>query len=172
MRLIPPTLPLAGALAMFAALAGCTQDSNPGGPGVSSNPKTTTSSTSTAKSDGSSRETMTENTAPNIDKANTFTLHAPKMETTLDAGKKRDVDISISRGSDFKQSVKLEFKTPAGVMVTPTMATIPAGQDKVTVSLEATKDAAAGKNQVEVMAVPETGKSVSLEMPVEVKHAS
>jgi len=55
---------------------------------------------------------------------------------------------------------------------TPTMATIPAGQDKVTVSLEAAKDAPAGKSQVEVMAVPETGKSVSLEMPVEVKHAS
>ena len=125
MRMIPPTLPLAGALAMFAALAGCTQESNPGGPGVSSNPKTTTSSTSTVKSDGYSRETMKEQTAPNVvDKANTFTLHAPKMETTLDTGKKRDVDISISRGSEFKQSVKLEFKAPSGVMVTPTMATM------------------------------------------------
>ena len=173
MRLIAPTLPLAGALAMFAALAGCTQESNPGGPGVSSNPKTTTSSASTVKSDGTARETMSERTEPNVvDKANTFTLHAPKMETTLDTGKKRDVDISISRGSEFKQSVKLEFKAPSGVMVTPTMATIPAGQDKVTVSLEATKEAPAGKNQVQVMAVPETGKSVSLEMPVEVKHAS
>ncbi len=173
MRLIPPTLPLAGALAMFAALAGCTQESNPGGPGVTNAPKTTTSANSTVKSDGTTRETVTEHSKPNVvDKSNTFTLHAPRMETTLDTGKKRDVDISISRGSDFKQSVKIEFKAPSGVTVTPAMATIPAGQDKVTVSLEATKEAPAGKTQVQVMAVPETGKSVSLDMPVEVKHAS
>jgi uncharacterized membrane protein len=106
------------------------------------------------------------------DKANTFTLHAPKMETTLDSGKKKDIDISISRGSDFKQSVKLEFKAPAGVTVTPAMATIPAGQDKVTVTLEATNGAPVGKAQVQVMAIPESGQSVSLDVPVEVKHAT
>jgi uncharacterized membrane protein len=162
---------LAGAFAMFAAVAGCSQESNPGGPGVSSAPRTNTSST--VKSDGNTTtrdETTTETRV--VDKANTFTLEVPRMSTTLDTGKKRDVDISISRGKEFKQSVKLEFKAPAGVTVTPNMATIPAGQDKVTVTLEATKDASAGKNQVGVMAVPETGKSVSLDMPVEVKHAT
>jgi len=94
------------------------------------------------------------------------------MATTLDTGKKRDVDLSISRGSDFKQSVKLEFKAPAGVTVTPAMATIPAGQNKITVTLEATKNATAGKTHVEVTAVPESGESVSLEIPVEVKQST
>jgi uncharacterized membrane protein len=173
MKLIPPTLPLAGALAMFATLAGCTQESTPGGPGVASAPKSTTSVQRTEQSDGTMREQVKTDIKPDVvDKANTFTLHAPKMETTLDTGKKQDVDISISRGSDFKQSVKIEFKTPNGVMVTPAMATIPAGHDKVTITLEATKDAPAGKSQVQVMAVPETGKAVSLEIPVDVKHAS
>jgi uncharacterized membrane protein len=164
-------MPFASAIVMFAALAGCNQESNPGGPGVSSAPRTTTSST--AKTDGNTatrEETTTDTTG--VDKANTFTLEVPRMSTTLDSGKKRDVDISISRGKEFKQSVTLEFKAPSGVTVTPTMATIPAGQDKVTVTLEASKDATAGKNQVHVMAVPETGKSVSLEMPVEVKHTT
>jgi uncharacterized membrane protein len=164
-------MPFAGGLALCAALAGCNQESTPGGPGASNAPRTTTTS-STARTDGSAtrQDTTTETTG--VDKANTFTLEVPKMATTLDTGKKRDVDISISRGKEFKQSVKLEFKAPGGVMVTPAMATIPAGQDKVTVTLEASKDATAGKGQVQVMAVPETGKSVSLDMPVEVKHES
>jgi uncharacterized membrane protein len=171
MKRIHPTLALAGSFAMFAALAGCTQESNPGGPGAASKPQTTT--TTSKDTSGTTRQEVVTTQKPVVtDKASTFTLHAPKMETTLDAGKKRDIDISISRGSDFKQSVKLEFKTPAGVTVTPAMATIPAGQDKVTVTLEATSGAPVGKNQVQVMAVPETGQSVSLDIPVEIKHAS
>jgi len=173
-------MPCAGALAMFALLAGCTQESNPGGPGVSNAPArtTTTATSSTVKTDqnGTAREevaTTQETRKPIVsDKANTFTLHAPKMSTTLDTGKKREMDISISRGKEFTQSVKLEFKAPAGVTVTPAMATIPSGQDKVTVTVEATKDAPAGKTQVEVMAIPENGKSVSLEIPMEVKHST
>jgi uncharacterized membrane protein len=180
MKLISPTLSLAGAVAMFATLAGCTQESNPGGPGVSNAPRatssTTTSSTVKANGTGTTREEVAQSREVQkpvvTDKANTFTLHAPKMETTLDSGKKKDIDISISRGSDFKQSVKLEFKAPAGVTVTPAMATIPAGQDKVTVTLEATKGAPVGKAQVQVMAIPESGQSVSLDVPVEVKHAT
>jgi uncharacterized membrane protein len=173
-------MPYAGALAMFVALAGCTQESNPGGPGVSNAPArtTSTSTSSTVKTDqnGTTREevaTTRETHKPIVeDKANTFTLHAPRMSTTLDAGKKREMDISISRGKEFTQSVKLEFKTPDGVTVTPAMATIPSGQDKVTITVEATKDAPAGKTQVQVMAIPETGKSVSLEIPMELKRAT
>jgi len=164
---------------MFAALAGCTQESNPGGPGVSSGPRatsTTTSSTARTNENGTTREEVVQNREVQkpvvTDKANTFTLHAPKMETTLDSGKKKDIDVSISRGREFKQSVKLEFKAPAGVTVTPAMATIPAGQDKITVTLEATKGAPAGKSRVEVRAIPETGESVSLEIPVEIKQAT
>ena len=164
-------MPFAGALALFAAMAGCTQESNPGGPGVSNAPRTTTSSSVKTSGNTTTQDRAVTQTTE-VDKANTFTLHAPKMDTTIDSGKKRDIDISISRGKEFKQSVKLEFKAPAGVTVTPAMATIPAGQDKVTVTVEATNAAPAGKGQVQVMAVPQTGKSVALEIPVEVKHAS
>jgi uncharacterized membrane protein len=173
MKLMPSTLPLAGALAMFAAVAGCTQESNPGGPGVTKAPQPTTQPP--AKTDGTAKQeqqVVTTQKPVVTDKANTFRLHTPLMETTLDSGKKRDIDISISRGTDFKQSVKLEFKPPTGVTVTPAMATIPAGQDKITVTLEATKAAPPGKGHVQVTAIPETGQSVSLEIPVEVKAAS
>ncbi|HXY32828.1 MAG TPA: hypothetical protein VEI07_01290 [Planctomycetaceae bacterium] len=171
MKLISATLPLAGTLAMFVTLVGCTQESNPGGPGASAVNKTKETSRTDSKGN-TTEEVVTTNKPVVTDKANTFTLHAPMMATTLDTGKKRDVDLSIRRGSDFKQSVKLEFKAPAGVTVTPAMATIPAGQDKITVTLEASKDAAAGKGRVEVTAVPESGQSVSLEIPVEVRQST
>jgi uncharacterized membrane protein len=170
------TLPLAGALTTLALLAGCTQESNPGGPGVSGAPKTTSTTSETVKTNGNgtTRQEVAQTREVQkpvvTDKANTFTLHAPRMETTLNAGKKKEIDISISRGSEFKQSVKLEFKAPPGVTVTPAMATIPAGQDKLTVTVEATKGAPAGKTQVQVMAIPESGKSVSLDIPVDVEH--
>ena len=104
------------------------------------------------------------------DKNNTFTLEVPKMTTTVNKGKKEDVTISISRGSAFKESVKIQFHAPKGVMVTPAEPVIPAGQNKVTVSIEATGDAPAGKSNIEVTAVPESGRSVSLEMPFQVKQ--
>ncbi len=85
-------------------------------------------------------------------------------------GKKENVTISISRGSAFKESVKLQFHAPKGVTVTPAEPVIQAGQNKVTVTIQAASDAPEGKNNIEVKAVPESGKSVSLEMPVQVKQ--
>jgi uncharacterized membrane protein len=161
---------LASAAALFGmvvAFAGCSQESTPGGPGASSQTRTTTSTTTTPST---SKSITTTANKPVADINNTFTLKVPEMTTTVNQGKKEDVTISISRGSEFKQSVKIQFRAPKGVTVTPSEAVIPAGQDKVTVSIQATNDAAAGKSNIEVKAIPESGKSVALEMPVQVKH--
>ena len=99
------------------------------------------------------------------DKNNTFTLEVPKMTTSVNRGKKEDVTISISRGSEFKESVKLQFHAPKGVTVTPAEPVIQAGQNKVTITIQAAGDAPAGKANIDVTAVPQTGKSVSLQMP-------
>ncbi len=104
------------------------------------------------------------------DKNNTFTLEVPKMTTSVNRGKKEDVTISISRGTEFKESVKLQFHAPKGVTVTPAEPVIQAGQNKVTITIQAAGDAPAGKTNMDVTAVPQTGKTVSLQMPLEVKH--
>jgi hypothetical protein len=153
---------------MVAAVAGCSQESSPGGPGAS-NQSRTTSSTSTTPSNATST-TTTANKPVITDKNNTFNLKVPEMTTTVNRGKKTDVTISIGRGSAFKESVKIQFHAPKGITVTPAEPVIQAGQDKVTVSIQATSDAAAGKANIEVIAVPESGRSVSLEMPVHVKQ--
>jgi hypothetical protein len=169
---------LASSVALFGmavAFAGCSQESTPGGPGASSQPRMTTTTTTTKPSTStpatsSTSVTTTANKPVIIDKNNTFTLKVPEMTTSVNHGKKEDVTISISRGSEFKQSVKLQFRAPKGVTVTPSSAMIPAGQDKVTVSIQATNDAAVGKGNVGVTAVPESGRSVELEMPIQVKN--
>jgi len=161
---------LASAAALFGmvvAFAGCSQESTPGGPGASNATKMNTSTTTTPTS--STSVTTTANKPVVTDKENTFTLKVPEMATTVRPGKTEELTISISRGSAFKESVKIHFRAPKGVTMTPAEPVIPAGQDKVSVTVQSTKDAPVGKTHVEVTAIPESGRSVSLEMPIEVK---
>lgn len=163
---------LVSAAALFGmvfTVAGCSQESSPGGPGASNQAKTT--STESVTPSNSTSTTTTAHKPVVTDKNNTFTLEVPKMTTSVNRGKKEDVTISISRGSAFKESVKLQFHTPIGVTVTPAEPVIQAGQSKVTVTIQAASDAPEGKNNIDVTAVPESGRSVSLEMPVQVKKA-
>ncbi|HEX4073193.1 MAG TPA: hypothetical protein VHX68_18575 [Planctomycetaceae bacterium] len=155
---------------MVVGVAGCTQQSAPGGPGVSTQSKTTTSSSTSPASSAMSTTTTTAHKPVVTDKNNTFTLEVPKMTTSVNRGKKEDVTISISRGTEFKESVKLHIHAPKGVTVTPAEPVIQAGQNKVTITIQAAGDAPAGKANMDVTAVPQTGKSVSLQMPLEVKH--
>ena len=145
---------------LTAGFAGCTQESTPGGPGV----------TKTTPATPDSRNAVGERPAV-TNKSNTFTLAVPSMNTDVDRGKKEDVTISINRGKEFTQTVKLQFHAPKGLMVQPAEPVIQPGKDKVTVSVQATKDAPAGKSEIEVIAVPESGTTVSLQMPVRVKEA-
>jgi hypothetical protein len=161
-------LSAAALFGMAVAVAGCNQESTPGGPGVSNQSK---ASTTTSTTPPESTSTTTTAQKPVVtDKNNTFTLEVPRMTTNVNRGKKEDVTISISRGSEFKESVKLQFHTPKGVTITPAEPVIPAGQSKVTVSIQADASAPAGKTDIGVTAIPESGKSVSLQMPVEIKQ--
>jgi hypothetical protein len=144
--------------ALVAALAGCSQESVPGGPGASN----TTTKTNPV--------TGAQRTVP-VDKRDTFTLKVPNMSTSVTQGRREDVTITISRGNEFKEDVKLRFTTPKGITVTPAEPVIESGKDKVTVSVEAAKDAQLGKTTVDVLATPTTGKQVSMQFPVEIKKS-
>jgi len=151
-------------------VAGCSQESSPGGPGAATQSHSSTSTSTSPSGSAASTTTTTANKPMVTDKNNTFTLEVPKMTTSVNRGKKEDVTISISRGSEFKESVKLQIHAPKGVTVTPAEPVIQAGQDKVTITIQADGDTPAGKANIDVTAVPQTGKSVSLQMPLEVKH--
>ena len=166
-------LSAAALFGMVVAVAGCSQESTPGGPGVSNQSSTTSSTSNTATMPANSTSTTTTANKPVItDKNNTFTLEVPKMTTSVKQGQKEDVTLSISRGSEFKENVKLEIHAPQGITVTPAEPMIQAGQSKVTVTLRAAGNAPVEKTNIQVTAVPESGKSVSLQVPVGLKRAN
>jgi uncharacterized membrane protein len=102
------------------------------------------------------------------DKTETFTLSVPSTKTDVKQGEQDEVTISIDRGSNFNESVKLEFKAPEGVVVKPPMAEIPPTENNAKVTIEATPEAPVGDQSVEVTAIPETGKSVSARIPIQI----
>jgi uncharacterized membrane protein len=146
-------------LAGLLALAGCAKESEPGGPGA---PPRVTGDRSGNGDRTADRRTNGRN------EENTFKLQVPRTATDLKQGGRKDVDISIDRGEDFAQAVKLQFKAPRGLRVNPDNATIAGDTKKVKVTIEAEKDAPVGETNIEVIGVPESGKSVSVMMPVEV----
>jgi hypothetical protein len=153
---------MAASVAMLAFVSGCTEQSSPGGPGVQRQPVVQPESRSTTTTANKPVEDVV------VNKHQTFRLNLPKSET-FDRGKKEDITISISRGKDFDQSVKLQFKVPSGVTVTPAEPVIEAGQDKVKVTVEASNDATRQKTTMNVSAIPQTGEMVTMPMDVEIK---
>lgn len=135
------------------AFAGCTNESPPGGPGAVKKP--------TPNGD-------TATTAANPDQ--TFTLKVPATEMNIDQGKEEEMVLTIDRGKDFKQGVKLTFSAPAGVTLTPATGEIPASSTELKVMVAAASTAAVGKGKITVTATPDTGKAVVSEVPVEVKE--
>src|SRR6266446_6343578 len=56
---------------------------------------------------------------------NTFKISLPTFETGLKQGERKTVKISIVRGKNFDQDVKLDFgKLPTGVTATPALPAI------------------------------------------------
>ena len=149
-----------GLLIGAIALVGCTRESPKGGaPGDKKVTTTTTrdgATTTTTKkqTDASDRE---------------FSVKVPSGATNVTQGKQKEVTISLSRGSNFKEPVKVKIEAPAGIKVVPAETTIPADDNKAKVVVEAAPDATVGRHTVTVTGIPETGNSTSVDMDIDVK---
>ena len=130
-------------LAVLMGLAGCTRESNPGGPGV-----------------GNGRDN---------DKT-TFTLSVPRTATGITQGKSEAIKVSLNRGEAFKESVELTFKPPLGLKVVPESVTIRSGESDTTVNVQAAEDAQPDKAKIQITAKPAVGKSTSEAIEVEVEE--
>jgi uncharacterized membrane protein len=143
---------------------GCETKSTPGGPGAASGSKTRSTAT-THPSGEVSRTTRTEESKHSDD---TFTLKGPLTATTLKQGEKKEIDVSISRGKEFKQDVKLKYTAPEGLKVTGPPEIKPS-ENAAKVMVEVTKGAALGDHEIEITGTPETGKPTTLMVKVTVK---
>jgi len=155
---------LGGLLVTVLGLTGCTKESKPGGPGATGKTPDITPVERSYKAPDTSR---TEQDTL-VSKENTFTLLVPGTEKDLDRGERKEVKISIDRGDAFNQAVRLQFKAPEGLTVTPAEAVIKSGEKETNVTIEAVPDAPTGEVTIEVTGIPETGKSVSMQMQIEV----
>jgi len=132
-----------------AALLGCQTKTGPGGPGATKPPTGTTST-------------------DRVDTKETFKLAVPSIKTDVKQGEQDEVTVSIDRGKDFNESVRLEFKAPQGVVVKPQSVEIPPTESNAKITVEASPDAPVGDTNVEVTAVPESGKPVSARIPIQI----
>jgi uncharacterized membrane protein len=104
-------------------------------------------------------------------KDNTFTVTPPSGTTDIKQGHTKEISISVNRGKDFKQNVKLSLSTDAtGVTIKPDTAELKASDTATTLkfTIDAAKDAAMGQHTLTVKATPETGQSTESSFKINV----
>jgi uncharacterized membrane protein len=103
--------------------------------------------------------------------ADKFTISAPSGTTDIKQGTTKEITISINRGKDFKQNVKLTVSTDAqGLTVKPDTTEIMSSDTSTskTFTLQAAKDAALGEHKITVKGTPTTGTSTEQSFNVKI----
>lgn len=98
----------------------------------------------------------------------TFTLKVPATATDIAQGGQHEIKISIDRGSNFNETVKLDFEAPSGITVDPASTELAPGEKEVRVTVRVADTAPLGKTSIEVIGMPETGKATSVSIPIDV----
>jgi hypothetical protein len=124
-------------------LIGCETKSPPGGPGA----------------DNSSRVGTPDNA---------FTISVDSI--SVKQGESKTVTVSINRGKNFNQDVKLDVSpAPSGVTIKFDNTTIHASAEEVHMTVAASKDAALGEHTIKITATPEqSGAATAADVKVEV----
>jgi uncharacterized membrane protein len=106
-------------------------------------------------------------------RADEFTIRGPASTVSIPEGGTEVFSVSLDRGKDFKDTVKLQFDAPSGVEVAPKEATITAAQKhNVEVRVVVGKNVARGGHVIHVTGQPEHGKSTTLDIKLMVTEPS
>lgn len=100
-----------------------------------------------------------------------FKVKAPALPTVLKQGDRETVTVTLDRGPDFKQNVKMEAQSSKGLKVSLANTTIN-NKDKadVAVTVEADSAAPIGDHVVKIIATPDTGVATSVDFKVKVQE--
>jgi uncharacterized membrane protein len=110
-------------------------------------------------------------TGGNAGTSDSFKLKAPAMATNLKQGDRETVTVTLDRGTDFKQNVKLEATAPKGLKVDLANSTVnKADKADVAVTVEADKTAPIGEHVVKITGTPETGAATSVDFKIKVEE--
>lgn len=130
--------------------AGCNRESPKGGPGADKANKGT-------------------NTSGSTDRTETFSIKVPSGHSNVTQGMQTELSVSVNRGNNFDQDVKLTFKAPEGVQVTPDSVTAKKGADEARITVKALDTATPGTTNVKVTGTPATGPAVNVDLGIEIK---
>jgi len=98
-----------------------------------------------------------------------FTVKVPLTSTTVKQGEVVTLKVSVDRGSEFKQAVKLKVKAPKGLKVDPDSTTInPGDKGEVQLAITADKDAPLGDQKIMIEGMPDKGDTAETEFTVTV----
>lgn len=102
-----------------------------------------------------------------------FRVNGPSTATTVKQDTTQTVELSLSRGNDFKQNVTLTADAPTGLTAKLKPSAVKASDDgKFSLEITAAKTAAVGEHTITVTATPETGSKTTLPVKVKVEAAS
>lgn len=100
-------------------------------------------------------------------KAGEFTITVPTT-SPVKQGADIPVNVSLQRGSEFKQDVKLDFKSE-GIHVTPNGFTIKStDKPNADFKIAIPKDAKVGEHKISIKGTPNTGTPTTSEFTVNV----
>jgi uncharacterized membrane protein len=98
-----------------------------------------------------------------------FQIAVPTFTTNVKQGEVQNVTLSLHRGDYFKQDVRLELKTTAGLSIDPSNILVKASDvPDVQFRISAAKDAALSEYRVNVTATPANGQPTSVQFIVRV----
>ncbi len=101
---------------------------------------------------------------------NSFTVTGPTMTTSIKQDNSESVKLTLNRGKDFKQNVKLAAASPSDKVKAELnkSAVTPADPGEVVLKVSVAKDAPLGDNVIKVTATPEGGTATSVDVKVTV----
>src|SRR5262245_2949345 len=131
---------------------GCGPTGTSGGPG--------------AKTNGG----KTDHTVLGTPSAETFDINVPATSTSIKQGESKAIVLSLKRGTNFDEDVKLKFENvPKGVTIEPAPAMIPKSEREARVTIKAADDAALGDFTIKVTGEPSRGKAATNTLKVKVE---
>jgi hypothetical protein len=149
---------LRGLLVSWISVAGCNA-SSPGGPGIASTPN----------SSGVSNTTISTSKPMLGEVEKSFRLSGPALSTHVEQGATASAKMTIARGKNFQDDVRLKFAAlPAGVTVETTNPLISHSDSETTVEFRATPEALPGTYTVTVIGEPTSGPDAKSDFQITV----
>lgn len=147
-----------GLLVSSIVIAGCNA-SSPGGPGIAATPNSTGVANTTIST---SKPMLGE-----VEKS--FRLSGPAVSTHIEQGATASAKVTIARGKNFQDDVRLKFAAlPAGVTVETTNPLISHSDSDTTVGFRATSEALPGTYTLTVIGEPTSGPDAKSDFQITV----